>query len=90
MSYIQMENKNNIEENPLEDAQFLSKMKKENHFSTPNNYFEGLNEVINHKTLNNSILKFSFDNLSYRIFTPILATSDIILLLFELYLYSFL
>ena len=77
-----MENKNNIEENPLENAPFLSKIEKVNHFSTPKNYFKELPEAISPKLLDNSYLRFSFDKLSYRIFAPILVTSTIILLLF--------
>ncbi len=66
-----MENKNNIPENLEKEAPFLSKIKKENHFSTPNNYFEVLPEVIASKNLNNKSLRFSFDKLSYRILVPV-------------------
>lgn len=40
-----MENKDNIPDDLEKLAPFLSKLKKENHFSTPDNYFEVLPEV---------------------------------------------
>jgi hypothetical protein len=79
-----MKNKNNIPENPLENAPFLSKIKKENHFSTPNNYFESLPEITNSNLLNNSSLKFSFDKLSYRILVPITSLIVILIVVFNL------
>lgn len=80
-----MENKNNIPENPLKDAPFLSKIKKENHFLTPKNYFESLDEVRIHKNLNKNYLQILFDKLSYRIFTPIVASLVIFILVFNFY-----
>jgi|GEM_PF-2499094 len=80
-----MENKNNISENPLKDAPFLSRIKKENHFSTPKNYFESLDEVRTPNNLNKNYLQILFDKLSYRIFTPIAASIVIFILIFNLY-----
>lgn len=65
--------KNNISENLVNEAPFLSKMKKENHFSAPKNYFEALPEVISNKNLNNNSLPFSLDKLSWRILMPFTA-----------------
>lgn len=65
-----MENKNDIENNELNKHSFLSKIKKENHFTTPNNYFEVLPQVINNKKLNNNTIKNYFDRLSYRVLAP--------------------
>jgi hypothetical protein len=79
-----MKNNNNIIEELEKEAPFLSKIKKENHFSTPNNYFEVLPEVINHKKLNNKLLWFLFDKLSYRILVPISAFSVLLFVVFNL------
>lgn len=70
-----MDNKNNISDNLKNEAPFLSKIEKKNHFTTPNNYFEVLPEVISSKNLNNKSLRFSFDRLSYRVLMPITAFS---------------
>ncbi|MCO6500082.1 MAG: hypothetical protein J5I47_06855 [Vicingus serpentipes] len=78
-----MKNKNNIPENPLKDAPFLSKIKKENHFLTPKNYFESLDEVRLDKYLNKNKLTIIFDNLSYRIFIPLAACVAIFILVFN-------
>ncbi|MBL4593268.1 MAG: hypothetical protein JKX68_05555 [Flavobacteriales bacterium] len=66
-----MKNKNNIPDNLENEASILSKIKKENHFSTPKNYFEVLPEMITSKNLNNNKLQFNFDKLSYRILVPV-------------------
>ena len=79
-----MENKKNIQEDPVENAPFLSKIEIVNQFSTPKNYFKELPEVINSKLLKTSSLLFYFDKLSYRIFAPILVTTTVLLLLFYL------
>ncbi len=68
-----MKNENNIPENLENEAPFLSKMKKENHFKAPENYFEALPEIIQNKNLNNNSLPFSFDKLSWKILIPITA-----------------
>lgn len=68
-----MKNENNIPDNLENIAPFLSKMKKENHFKAPNNYFESLPEVISNKNLNSKEVQFSFDKLSWRILIPITA-----------------
>ena len=78
-----MKNKNNISENLENEAPFLSKIKKENHFSTPENYFEVLPEVITYKNLNKSLLKISFDRLSYRILVPIASVAIILFVIFN-------
>ena len=78
-----MENKNNISENPLKDAPFLSKIKKENPFSTPKNYFESLDEIRYYKSLNKNYLQVLFDKLSYRVFIPLTASLAIFLLVFN-------
>ena len=66
-----MESKNNMPNSLENEAPFLSKIEKKNHFSTPNNYFEVLPEVISSKNLNNKSLYFNLDRLSYRILVPI-------------------
>jgi hypothetical protein len=43
----------------------LSEIKKENHFNTPQKYFQSLPEVISYKTLNKSTLISFNDKLSY-------------------------
>jgi len=65
-----MDNKNNTSDNLENEAPFLSKIEKKNHFSTPNNYFEVLPEIISSKNLNNKSLQFSFDRFSYRVLVP--------------------
>jgi hypothetical protein len=79
-----MKNNNNIIEELEKEAPFLSKIKKENHFSTPNNYFEVLPELITHKKLNNKLLWISFDKLSYRILVPISAFAVLLFVVFNL------
>lgn len=78
-----MENKNNTSENLEKEAPFLSKIKKENHFSTPKNYFEVLPEVITSKNLNNKLLPFSFVKLSWRILVPVSSLAIIIFIVFN-------
>lgn len=68
-----MKNIENISDNLENEAPFLSKMKKENHFIAPENYFKSLPEVISNKNLNNKSLPFNFDKLSWRILIPITA-----------------
>ncbi|NQX99359.1 MAG: hypothetical protein HRT73_15995, partial [Flavobacteriales bacterium] len=55
-----MKNDNNILDNLENKAPSLSKMTKENHFSTPKNYFEVLPEIIHSKNLNNNYLNINF------------------------------
>ena len=78
-----MENKNNIHKELEKEAPFLSKIKKENHFSIPKNYFEVLPEVIINKNLNNNDLNFLFDKLSWRILMPISATAILLFVIFN-------
>ena len=78
-----MENKNNIENNELNKHSFLSEIKKENHFTTPNDYFEVLPQVINNKKLNNNKIKNIFDKLSYRVLAP---TFGILILITTFYI----
>lgn len=68
-----MKNKNDILEELEREAPFLSKIEKKSAFSTPNNYFEVLPEVISSKILNKNKLHLLFDKLSYRILLPISA-----------------
>jgi len=68
-----MKNEENISDNLENEAPFLSKMKKENHFNAPKNYFEALPKITSNKNLNNKTIKFSFDKLSWRILIPITA-----------------
>jgi len=77
-----MENKNNIENNELNKHSILNKIKKENHFTTPNNYFEVLPQIINDKKLNNNNIKNIFDKLSYRVLAP---TFGILILITTIY-----
>ena len=75
-----LENENRLYEDL--NGQILSKIKKENHFSTPKNYFEVLPEVISNKKLNNNNLITFFDKLSYRVLVPI---SAVIVLFFVVF-----
>lgn len=68
-----MKNKNNISEELESETSFLSRIEKKNHFSTPNNYFESLPEIVGVKILNNKTIEFSFDKLSWRILIPFTA-----------------
>ncbi len=68
-----MKNKKEILEEIEKEAPFLSQIKKENHFSTPENYLEFLPEVMNDKILNKNYLSILFDKLSYKIFIPVSA-----------------
>lgn len=77
-----MKKEENILKEIEKEAPFLSKIKKENHFSTPNNYFKELPEVITIKTLKKSSLINIFDILSYRLFIP---TATLILVLTAAY-----
>lgn len=70
--------------NQVEDGLFLSKMMKENHFHTPENYFEVLPEVINNKMLDNNKLRFNFDKLSWRLLTPFTAVVIIFIAIINL------
>ena len=79
-----MENEKNISDNLENEAPFLSKMTKENHFSTPENYFEVLPEVINNKILDNNKLRFNFDILSWRLLMPFTAVAIIFIALINL------
>jgi hypothetical protein len=74
-----MKNNNNISDNLEKEAPFLSKIKKENSFSTPKNYFESLPQIISDKNLNNNFLRILFDKLSYRFLVP---TASLIILFF--------
>ena len=78
-----MENKKNILEELEKEAPFLSKIKKENKFSTPENYFEVLPQVILDKNLNNNTIKFTFDKLSYRVLIPITAVVVLFFVVFN-------
>ena len=75
-----LENENRLYEDL--NGQILSKIKKENHFSTPKNYFEVLPEVISNKKLNNNNLITFFDKLSHRVLVPI---SAVIVLFFVVF-----
>jgi hypothetical protein len=79
-----MENKKNILEELENEAPFLSKIKRENHFSTPKNYFKSLPEVMSGKNLNNKSLVNVFDKLSYRIFVPISAIAILFFIVINL------
>jgi hypothetical protein len=68
-----MEHKKNILEELKKEAPFLSEIKKENHFSVPENYFEVLPEIISSKKLNNNYLNVFFDKLSYKVLMPVTA-----------------
>jgi hypothetical protein len=78
-----MENKKNILEELEKEAPFLSKIKKENNFSTPEKYFKVLPQVIMDKKLNNNIIKFTFDKLSYKFLTPITAVVVLVFVVFN-------
>jgi len=78
-----MKNKNDILEELEKEAPFLSRIKKKNNFSTPNNYFEVLPEVITSNNLNNKSLRYSFDRLSYRVLVPILSLFIIAFIIFN-------
>lgn len=77
-------NKNNSSDNLENEAPFLSKMTKENHFSAPENYFEVLPEVINNKILDNNKLRFNIDKLSWRFLMPFTAVAIIFIALINL------
>lgn len=79
-----MDNKNNIPDKLENSAPFLAKIKKENHFSIPKDYFESLPEIISNKKLNNSILKNIFDKLSWRILVPISSLAVVLLIILNL------
>tara|TARA_B100000809_G_scaffold258354_1_gene301415 strand:+ start:6719 stop:7168 length:450 start_codon:yes stop_codon:yes gene_type:complete len=68
-----MKKEQNISDNLENEAPFLSKMTKENHFSAPDNYFESLPEVMSNKNLNNNSIQNLFDKLSWRILVPFTA-----------------
>ncbi|OFY86527.1 MAG: hypothetical protein A3K10_17385 [Bacteroidetes bacterium RIFCSPLOWO2_12_FULL_31_6] len=77
-----MENKNNIEEELESIAPFLSKIKKENNFSTPLNYFEILPEVIVNRSLNSKLFNFSFNKFSKHFLIPASSLAVILLMIF--------
>ncbi len=79
-----MENDNNIEENLKNIAPFLSKIKKENNFSTPPNYFEILPEVIVNRSLNSKLFNFSFNNFLKHFLIPASSLAVILIVLFYL------
>jgi hypothetical protein len=68
-----MEHKKNILEELKNEAPFLSEIKKKNHFSVPENYFEVLPKMISGKNLNNNYLNIFFDKLSYKVLMPFTA-----------------
>lgn len=78
-----MENKNNRTEELENLAPFLSKIKKENNFSTPPNYFEILPEVIINRRLNSKLFTFSF-NFSKHFLIPASSLAVILMVLFYL------
>lgn len=79
-----MENEKNISDNLENEAPFLSKITKENHFSVPENYFEVLPEVINNKILDNNKLRFNIDKLSWRLLMPFTAVIIIFIAIINL------
>ncbi len=78
-----MENKKNILEELEKEAPFLSKIKKENHFSAPENYFKVLPEIVSDKKLNNKSIHFIFDKLSYRVLIPFTAVAILFFVVFN-------
>ncbi len=68
-----MKTNKNIEDEFENQQSFLDDNKKDNHFSTPKNYFESLPEIVNHKKLTINKISFVFDNLSHRVVVPILS-----------------
>jgi hypothetical protein len=68
-----MKNENNISDNLENEAPLLSKIKKENNFNAPKNYFESLPEVMSNKNLDNKSLYFIFDKMSWRVLMPFTA-----------------
>ncbi|PCJ28366.1 MAG: hypothetical protein COA97_01690 [Flavobacteriales bacterium] len=79
-----MENKKTISDNLKNEAPFLSKIEKINHFSTPNNYFEVLPEVISSKNVNTNKLQFLFDKLSYKVLVPISMFAVLLFIVFNM------
>ena len=79
-----MENEKNISDNLENEAPFLSKITKENHFSAPENYFEVLPEIINNKILDNNKLRFNIDKLSWRLLMPFTAVIIIFIAIINL------
>jgi hypothetical protein len=79
-----MENEKNISDNLENEAPFLSKITKENHFSAPENYFEVLPEIINNKVLDNNKLRFNIDKLSWRLLMPFTAVIIIFIAIINL------
>ncbi len=77
-----MKNRNNIPKEPLKNISFLSKIEQKNYFSVPENYFESLPEVINHKKLNNKYLIISFNKLLWKILLP---TASLIVVVFIIF-----
>jgi hypothetical protein len=76
-----MKNNNNISENPLENASFLSRIEKKNSFSTPENYFKEKINIDTSKHLENNILINIFDKLSYRFLVPFMSIATVIILI---------
>ena len=79
-----MENEKNISDNLENEAPFLSKITKENHFSAPENYFEVLPEIINNNVLDNNKLRFNIDKLSWRLLMPFTAVIIIFIAIINL------
>ena len=79
-----MENEKHISDNLENEAPFLSKITKENHFSAPENYFEVLPEIINNKVLDNNKLRFNIDKLSWRLLMPFTAVIIIFIAIINL------
>jgi Glu-tRNA(Gln) amidotransferase subunit E-like FAD-binding protein len=78
-----MENKKNIRKELENEAPFLSKIKKENQFTTPNYYFEELPEVMSSKILINKYLYRVFDKLSYSTLIPTTAAIVLFFMVFN-------
>jgi hypothetical protein len=72
---------NNISENPLENASFLSRIVKKINFSTPENYFKEKINIDTSKHLENNILINIFDKLSYRFLVPFMSIATLIILI---------
>jgi hypothetical protein len=76
-------NRINKQEELEKEATFLSRIKKENHFSTPEKYFKVLPEVVSNKKLINKYLQLIIDKLSCRIFIPISASIVLFFVVFN-------
>ncbi|MCB9359764.1 MAG: hypothetical protein H6587_10900 [Flavobacteriales bacterium] len=76
-----MVNKKNRNENT---SSILNKIGKKNSFSTPENYFELLPQVIIHKKMEDKQVKNTFENLPYRILAPTIGVLIIIMTIYTL------